>query len=215
MLQGLEAPDRATELHPVLGVGDGEVQASRRGADLLDGQQDRSSVGQPGVGTHRRGGLGVDHSQPSRRVHGNRWGCGELRPPGQRLTVGRDDDVGDVAVNHIARIKHRRPDRGPLGESSQGLTVGVVDRQQRELSQGGAPQRGRHQSLAQLLEHHGGISQFAARAAQLFGNHQRRGAHLLAQHRPQRLVVTALGGHRLANGVRSGVLLHERSDGVA
>ena len=63
--------------------------------------------------------------------------------------------------------------------------------------------------------HDGGVGEFAARAAEFLGHDERGRADLLAQQRPQRLVVAALGFHRLAHRLRRRVLLDERRDGLA
>ena len=127
--------------------------------------------------------------QPARQVHRVDGLGGETRPAGQGFAVGGDHDVGDCTVHHISGIEHHRADLGALGQPFQGITVGFARREQRQLRQRGAKQRSRYQRLAELLEHDGGIREFAARAAQLLGHHQCRGADLFAQQLPQRLVV--------------------------
>ena len=71
VLERLEAADRPAELHAVLGVLDGQIQAALRRADLLGGQQDRRGVGEAGVGAERGGVLrGSTRRQPAGGVHG-------------------------------------------------------------------------------------------------------------------------------------------------
>ena len=66
VLERLEAADRAAELHAVLGVFDGQVQALGGGADLLGGQQDRGDVGEPGSAP--RSAVSFGSNRASRRV---------------------------------------------------------------------------------------------------------------------------------------------------
>ena len=215
MLERLEATDRPAELDAVLGVGDGEVEATARRTDLFHRQQDCRGVGQPGIGAEVDGGAWFEAGEPPGGIHRRRRVCGELGPAGQLAVRGGDDDVGDVAVDDVVGIEHHRPDGATLGELLQRVPIGFVGGQQRNLRQGVAEQRGRDQALAELLDHHGRVGQFATRAAEFFRNHQRRDADLLAQQRPQLLVVPALRLHRAPHGLRVGVLLDERRDGLA
>src|SRR6478735_6093745 len=126
-----------------------------------------------------------------------------------------DDDVGDVAVDHIAGVEHDRSDRGALGQPLDRLGVGLVGGEQGEFGECGAEQRRRHQRLAELLDHHGSVGEIAAGAAQLLWHHQGGRADLFAQQLPQRFVVAAFGGHRLTHRGGRRVLVDQRGDGLA
>ena len=199
VLERLEAADRAAELNPVLGVFDGQVETLRRGADLLGGHQDRRGVGQAGIGADVRGVLRLDPRQRAGQVHGVDGLRREGGPPGERLAVGGDDDVGDGAVDHIVGIEDHRADRGTFGQLLDRIGIGFVGGEQRELGQRRAQQRRRHQRLAQLLEDDGGVGELAPGTAQLLGHHQCGRTDLLAQQLPQRLVVAVLRLDRLAH----------------
>ena len=126
-----------------------------------------------------------------------------------------DDDVGDVAVDHVVGIEHQRADRAALCELLQGVRVRFVRCQQRKLGQRRSEQRSGHQTLAELLDDHGGVGQFAARTTQFLGNDERGSPDLLAQQRPQLLVVTEVGFEGAPHRLRPRVLLDERRDGIA
>src|SRR6476620_1807529 len=102
--------DRAAKLDTVLGVFHGQVQTLRCGADLLGSQQDRSGVGEPGIGADIRGGRGLDPRESPRQVHGLDAVRGEIRPAAQCRTRGRDHDIGHVTIDHITGVEHDRPD---------------------------------------------------------------------------------------------------------
>ena len=112
-----------------------------------------------------------------------------------RFVLRGNHHIRDITVDDVFGTEHHRPDRRPLGEPLQCLAP-VPRRQQRQLGQRGAQQRRGHQRLAQLLEHHGGVGEFAACATEILGYDKRGGADLFAQQLPQRLVVAALGLHR-------------------
>ncbi len=99
--------------------------------------------------------------------------------------MGRDDDVGHVAVDHVVAVEYHRADRCTLGQRSQCVGVGLVRGQQGQFGQRGAEQRAGHQALAEFFEDHGGITQSAAGAAEFLGHHQSGSADLLAQQPPQ------------------------------
>ncbi len=82
VLECLEAADRAAELDAVLGVFDGQVEALRRGADLLGGNQDRRGVGQAGIGADVR------------------VSCGSIRANGRVRSMVSTG----VAVNVVQRV---------------------------------------------------------------------------------------------------------------
>jgi hypothetical protein len=67
----------------------------------------------------------------------------------------------------------------------------------------------------QLLENRCGVSHFAAGAAEFLGDDQCRRTDLVAERRPQRLVVTALGIHGPADGFGAGLFGDEGGDGLA
>ena len=98
--------------------------------------------------------------------------------------VGGDDDVGDVAVDHIFGIEYHRADRSALGERTQRLGVGLVCGQQCQFGHRGAEQRAGHQTLAEFFEDDGRITESAAGTAVFLGHHQCGGADLLAQQSP-------------------------------
>ena len=119
------------------------------------------------------------------------------RPACQPRAIRGDDDVGDVAVDHIAGVEHDGSDRGALGQPLDRLGVWFVGGEQREFGERGAQQRRRHQRLAELLQYDRGVGELAACAAEFLWHDQCGRADLLAQQLPQRLVVAAFGRHRL------------------
>ncbi len=179
MLEGLETADRAAELHSALGVFDGQLQAAFGGADLLGRQQDCCGVGDSGIGAQRLGLFGLQAGQPASGVHGGDGLRAKASPPGQLPAGGGDDDIGDVAVDHVVGVQHQRADRAALGKLRECLRIRLSCGQQRQLRQRGAQQRRRHQRPAQLLHDDRGIGEFTARAAQLLRNDQHGGTDLL------------------------------------
>ena len=127
-----------------------------------------------------------------------------------------DHDVGDVAVDHV--VGARTPPRRSTcpRRASPARRRPVRRRTSSASSARVVPSSGVGTSaLAQLLEHHGGVGEFAAGAAELLGHHQRGDTDLLAQQLPQRFVVAALGLHCRAHRLGRRVLLDQRGDGVA
>ena len=131
VLDGLERPDGSTELHAVLGVLHGGVEADLGATDLLGGQGHRGEVQHPledrpaGTLAADQGGrhaVEVEAGLLAGHVHGGQRGAGQAggvaRHVEQRHAVGgagrHQDQIGDVAVQDV----HLRARQGP------GVTVG-------------------------------------------------------------------------------------------
>ena len=129
--------------------------------------------------------FGCEPGQSAGGIHGRERLGAEFRPSVQLAVVGRDDDVGHIAVDHVVGVEHHRADRSTLGQRTQRVGVGLVCGQQRQFGQRGAEQRAGHQALAEFFEDDSGITESAAGAAEFLGHHQSGSADLLAQQPPQ------------------------------
>jgi hypothetical protein len=112
----LEELGKALVLTPLLGTTLAELamlaadQALCGGADLLGRQQDRGGIRQAGIAAQWCGVLRFDPRQPTGEIHGVDGLRGEARPSGLVIAVNGDYDVGDGAVDDIARVEHHGPD---------------------------------------------------------------------------------------------------------
>ena len=103
-----------------------------------------------------------------------------------------------------------------LARSDAGQILGlgsiVAGVQQGECCELAGEERRAQQGTTHFLEHDAELDEGEALAAVLLGDDETLETHLLGHLLPDRLVVTDLGVHELADGRLGGLLLHERSD---
>ncbi len=160
VLEGLEGADRAAELHPLLRVGDGHVQAAS-GAPTWSAVTSAVATSRSGCAASPIGSPCRSPAQPEGRVEGR---PGRSRSdPQERSSPSAKHDVGGGTVEHepAAVLDTSRE----LAGSDPGEQL--VPRVRR--SRGGAAPRWRsrrqqrvgRQRPAELLEHHGGLEEGA------------------------------------------------------
>ena len=215
VLERLEAADRAAELDAVLGVFDGQVEAFRRGADLLGGHQDRRGVGQPGIGAD--GPVSCGSNRARGRVR-SMVGTGVAVKVVQRVSVSPSAATTMSAIAPLTTkpgSKTTVPIAAPSASFSMRIGVGLVGGKQRELGQRRAQKRRRRQRLAQFLDDDSGVGELAPAPPSSSGTTSAAAPTCSQQQLPQRLVVAALRLDCLAHRRRRCVLVDQRRDGFA
>ena len=211
VLDGLEAADRPAELHPVLGVLDGQVEHPGRRPEQLGAVTDGAEVDEALDRVGRRRGARLAwrraSTQPSAPGEVHRR-LGRRREPGcvqvdreQLVRRAHDQHPGRRGVDHRLRAtrhgrpvgRHRREGHRPDGlpchqrVDQLGRTVACHQRVEGErlLQDGGG-----RDVAADLLEQHRQLDPAEAEAAPVLGHGRRRPA-LLDHGRPQPVVDAA------------------------
>ena len=204
VLHRLEAADGPAELHPVLGVLDGQVEHPLRDAEHLRAVGDRGHVADPfgfgpapEVGARRTGqGVGPEPADRAGHVHGRL---------GRRLVAGQVDGPDAVVLAHDHHVGHRRERDHPVEPVRHRGDPAAVDETRAPLGAGQhverdqlAEDRRRRHRRPHLLEEHGRLHPAEADATGVLG-HGDAAPALVDHRRPQRLVRPATGVDRLAH----------------